>query len=105
MIVTAMPHRGFSYHNKKKLFATSEEAAFPMDLAAEIAAAFKDVLQENRRIRGELDDLRAKWFATWVSRARELAPDEVKLKNSLPPHLKRILEPKRSLLLVEILNH
>jgi len=41
---------GFKRNGKHKVFATSEEAAYPMDLAAEIAIAFKEVLQEQNWI-------------------------------------------------------
>ena len=39
----------FTYINER-VFATSEETAYPMDLAAEIASAFKDVSHENNWI-------------------------------------------------------
>ena len=41
---------GFKWNGSTKIFATSEEAAYPMELASEIAHAFKDVLQEQNWI-------------------------------------------------------
>ena len=41
---------GFKWSGRHKIFATSEEAAYPMELASEIAHAFKDVLQEQHWI-------------------------------------------------------
>ena len=41
---------GFKWKGRQKIFATSEETAYPMKLAAEIAIAFKDVLQEQNWI-------------------------------------------------------
>ena len=38
---------GFTFKNNERVFATSEEAAYPMELASEIAMAFKDVLHAN----------------------------------------------------------
>lgn len=41
---------GFAFRNNKRVFATSEEAAYPMQLASEIAMAFRDCLQANNWI-------------------------------------------------------
>ena len=53
---------------------------------------------------GELAKLRSKWFSRWVARAKELGPAEDALKENLPPHLRKILAPKRILLFAEILQ-
>lgn len=47
---------------------------------------------------------RARWFAKWTSRAKQLTASDVALKSSLPPHAAHILEPKRLLLFKEILE-
>ena len=41
---------GFKWKGNQMIFATSEETAYPMELAAEIALAYKDVLQEKHWI-------------------------------------------------------
>ena len=40
----------FKWSGRNKIFATSEETAYPMELASEIAHAFKDVLQDQNWI-------------------------------------------------------
>ena len=52
----------------------------------------------------ELADLRTKWFKKWTLRARHLAKQEAEFKSSLAPHLQHILQPKRLLLLNEIME-
>ena len=52
----------------------------------------------------EISALRAKWFSKWVTRSSQLKEKELVLKESMPSHLRRILEPKRLLLLAEILK-
>ena len=52
----------------------------------------------------ELAALRTKWFQKWVPRAKSLAKQECEFKNSLAPHLRHILQPKRLLLLKEIIE-
>ena len=47
---------------------------------------------------------RAKWFAKWTERARQLTARDVELKPTLPPHAAYILEPKRLTLFKEILE-
>ena len=52
----------------------------------------------------ELAGLRTRWFSRWVARAKELNPREAEFKKSLAPHLQHILQPKRLLLLREIME-
>ena len=53
---------------------------------------------------GELVALRAAWFKKWIGRIEELENQEVALKESMPDHLKRILQPKRLLVFREMLS-
>ena len=53
---------------------------------------------------GELVALRAAWFKKWIGRIEELENQEVAFKESMPDHLKRILQPKRLLVLREMLS-
>ena len=53
----------------------------------------------------EVVTLRAEWFNKWLARAAELQGQEKRLKQSMPPHLRKILSSKRILLLEEILRH
>ena len=53
---------------------------------------------------GELVALRAAWFKKWVGRIEELETEEIALKESMPDHLKRILQPKRLLVFREMLS-
>ena len=53
---------------------------------------------------GELVALRAAWFKKWIRRVEELELQEVALKESMPDHLKRILQPKRLLVFREMLS-
>ena len=52
----------------------------------------------------ELAELRARWFQKWVTRAKCLSTQELEFKTSLAPHLQHILQPKRLLLLKEIVE-
>ena len=82
------------------------ERGHPRTFNALLPPALEDAVSSTAYMScGELAELRARWFATWVERAKELSPSEIKLKEGLPPHLKRILGPKRILLLAEILKH
>ena len=46
---------------------------------------------------------RSRWFAKWTERAKHLSQSDIDLKNSLPAHAAKILEPKRLTLFKEIL--
>ena len=82
------------------------ERGHPRTFNALLPPALEDAVSSTAYMScGELAELRARWFATWVERAKELSPSEIKLKENFPRHLKRILGPKRSLLLAEILKH
>eukprot|EP00435_Cladocopium_sp_Y103_P054817 s1566_g18.t1 len=52
----------------------------------------------------ELAASRANWFSKWIGRAKELSEEESVFKGSLSPHLQHILQPKRLLLLKEIIR-
>ena len=52
----------------------------------------------------ELAELRTRWFQKWVTRAKSLSTQESNFKSSLAPHLQHILQPKRLLLLKEIVE-
>ena len=52
----------------------------------------------------ELASLRTRWFNKWIARARDLSSEEDNFKKSLAPHLQHILQPKRLLLLKEIVH-
>ena len=47
---------------------------------------------------------RAKWFAKWTARAKQLTQKDAELKSTLPHHAACILEPKRLTLFKEILE-
>ena len=52
----------------------------------------------------EVAATRARWFSKWVARAKDLEQSEAVFKSSLSPHLRHILQPKRLLLLKEIIQ-
>lgn len=52
----------------------------------------------------KLPSERAKWFAKWTARAKQLTQVDVALKSTLPHHAAGILEPKRLTLFKEILE-
>ena len=52
----------------------------------------------------DLAGLRTQWFSKWVARAKDLNQQELEFKRSLAPHLQHILQPKRLLLLKEIIE-
>ena len=52
----------------------------------------------------DLPSDRAKWFAKWMERAKQLAGVDVEFKKSLPQHAATILQPKRLALFKEILE-
>ena len=52
----------------------------------------------------DLVALRAGWFKKWIGRIEELESQEIALKESMPDHLKRILQPKRLLVFREMLS-
>ena len=53
---------------------------------------------------GDLIKMRAGFFGHWTQRAKSLANDERKLRQSLPAHRREILEGKRLLLMKEMLT-
>ena len=52
----------------------------------------------------EIAEVRAQWFKKWVQCAQSLLSQEAEFKKSLAPHLQHILQPKRLLLLKEIIE-
>ena len=42
--------------------------------------------------------LRADWFTNWTARAKQLAVQELALKQELPEYMQKMLQPKRMLL-------
>ena len=54
---------------------------------------------------GELAKKRLETLRFWLNRASQLKDDESDLHRSLPPSLERILQPKRLLLLKDMLKH
>ena len=81
------------------------ERGHPRSFRALLPPVLEEALSYNANEScAELMALRAKWFSKWVNRSSQLKVDELSLKNSMPAHLKAILEPKRLLLLAEILK-
>ena len=56
-----------------------------------------------RRESADLAKNRALFFRKWAARAKELEPDEAKLKANMPSHIASILAPKKLLLWREIM--
>ena len=54
--------------------------------------------------RSELATLRSQLFSKWVSKSSELKSKEFELKKSMPSYLRKILAPKRIVLLAEVLK-
>ena len=52
----------------------------------------------------ELVEIRAQWFSKWIARSSKLKSKEEELKKSMPSYLRKIVEPKRLILLAEILK-
>ena len=81
------------------------ERGHPRSFKALLPPVLDEALSCNAyRSSAEVSALRAKWFSKWVARSAQLKDKESALKESMPEHLKKILGPKRLLLLAEILE-
>ena len=77
----------------------------PRSFGSLLPETLQDAVDKNYHLSSmELAKLRTKWFQKWVPRAKSLAKQECEFKNSLAPHLRHILQPKRLLLLKEIIE-
>lgn len=80
-------------------------AGHPRSIAIHLPDAVKDVLDQN--FSGDeykLAKERASFLWKWSNRAKELAGDEKRLHESMPEHLRHLLQGKRLLLLKEVLE-
>ena len=86
--------------------ARAIEAGHPRMLPALLPAALGESVDINASASlQELAARRLDWFRQWSSRARELAPQEKELHQSLPRHRAAVLAGKRILLYAELLEH
>ena len=81
------------------------ERGHPRSFSAIVPPAMEEAISCNAYMPSEeLVKIRTQWFSKWIARSSELKSQEVELKKNMPSHLRKILEPKRLLLLAEMLK-
>ena len=77
----------------------------PRAFGSLLPEVLQDAVNANLSLSGaKIAQIRAQWFKKWVHRAQSLSSQEAEFKKSLAPHLQHILQPKRLLLLKEIIE-
>ena len=90
---------------ESEFVAKAVEQGHPRSFQALLPPVLDEALSCNADMScAELSALRAKWFSKWVTRSSQLKEKELVLQEAMPEHLRKILEPKRLLLLAEILK-
>ena len=81
------------------------EAGHPRSMSMHLSEGIQDMLRRNFvGSQYDLSKKRLDYINKWARRAKELAPEEEKLQNKLPSHLRNILRGKRILLMKEMLD-
>ena len=77
----------------------------PLDVALALPCELREAVDYNLKTPAHKIALeRARFLATWAKRAKELAKDELRLKESMDPEVARAVSSKRILLFEEILK-
>ena len=77
----------------------------PRSFGSLLPEVLQDAVNTNLSLSSaEVAQMRSQWFKKWVHRAQSLSSQEAEFKKSLAPHLQHILQPKRLILLKEIIE-
>ena len=88
-----------------EFFEQALTSKHPLDVALALPCELREAVDYNLKTSAHEVALdRARFLATWAKRAKELAKDERKLKESMDPEVARAVSSKRILLFEEILK-
>ena len=92
------------YHGQRIPSSKAIRRGHPCNLDEGVSSTMRQAIKKNATMDPQpVILMRAQWLKKWLTRASELAPEEARLRSSMPNHMVRILEGKRLLVLRELL--